>query len=154
MSRPLFIARTHCSCIDCGKTYTVATLSKYDGERCGRCYGKFLEEIAETVKSLENDDVDVWKECEEMTGVVEKKREMEEYKEYKEMKEGKRSDSNVYEVEKILDARIIRSKFDTHVEYLIKWVGYTESTWEDEKNCTDCREKIDEFENEDVYHRW
>lgn len=49
-----------------------------------------------------------------------------------------------YEVEMILDKRIIRKK----PQYLIKWVGYPlhDATWEPLENLTNAQEKLKEFE--------
>jgi DNA uptake protein ComE-like DNA-binding protein len=33
---------SHRSCVDCGKTFTITTLNKYDGMRDSRCFDKFL----------------------------------------------------------------------------------------------------------------
>ena len=41
-----------------------------------------------------------------------------------------------YEVEIILDKRVQGSKKKQAVEYLIKWKGYDEQTWEPEANLT------------------
>lgn len=58
-------------------------------------------------------------------------------------KKSKNDNQSVFEVEKVLNRRIRRGK----TEYLIKWKGYgdEESTWEVEKNCTNCSELINEF---------
>ena len=50
-----------------------------------------------------------------------------------------------YEVEKIIDKRIINGK----LEYKIKWVGYpmSECTWEPVRNLANVKPMIKEFEN-------
>lgn len=56
-----------------------------------------------------------------------------------------------YEVEKILKERT-RSEIDKETgqvlsvkEYLLKWVGYEEPTWEPEENLANCQELLKEF---------
>jgi hypothetical protein len=50
-----------------------------------------------------------------------------------------------YEVEKILDKRIIHKK----PQYLVKWFGYPlyDSTWEPIENLKNCKEKVKEYES-------
>ena len=50
-----------------------------------------------------------------------------------------------YEVEKILDKRIIRKK----PQYLVKWLGYPlyDATWEPVENLKNCQEKVKEYES-------
>jgi len=63
-----------------------------------------------------------------------KKKEPEEYSE---------EEDDEYEVEKILDKR--RKK--GIIQYLVKWLGYDETTWEPEENLENCRKLVEEFEN-------
>ena len=67
--------------------------------------------------------------------------------------ENKRVSSKIeseYEVEKILNKRIIRSR----VEYLVKWKRYTESEamLEPIENLTNCQKLIDQFEKSTTIH--
>jgi hypothetical protein len=50
-----------------------------------------------------------------------------------------------YEVETILDKRLIRNK----PQYLVKWSGYPlhDATWEPLNNLTHCQEKLQKFES-------
>lgn len=50
-------------------------------------------------------------------------------------------DSSTYEVESILDSRIRRNK----LQYLVRWTGYEDTTWEPIKNLSGCRELVNEF---------
>jgi hypothetical protein len=52
---------------------------------------------------------------------------------------------NMYEVEKIVDKKIVEGT----PRYLIKWVGYMEceSTWEPAENLTNCKEMLQRFED-------
>ena len=47
----------------------------------------------------------------------------------------------IYEVEAILDSRIKRNK----LQYLVRWTGYDEKTWEPLKNLNGCEELLKEF---------
>ena len=51
-------------------------------------------------------------------------------------------DDNEYEVEAILKDRIFRGK----KQYFVKWAHYDETTWEFEKNLTNCKELIEQYE--------
>ena len=53
-----------------------------------------------------------------------------------------------YEVEKIIDKRIINGK----LEYKIKWVGYpmSQCTWEPIRNLANIKPMIKEFENNEI----
>lgn len=59
-----------------------------------------------------------------------------------------------YEVEKIIDMRItpklniITQKLEFIKEYLIKWVGYEQLTWEPLENLENCKELLKEFYKE------
>ena len=55
------------------------------------------------------------------------------------------SRSEEFEVESILDKRIIHGK----IQYRVKWKNYQESeaTWEPEENLTNCKTLIDKFQN-------
>ena len=59
-----------------------------------------------------------------------------------------------YEVEKIIDMRItpklneFTQKLDFIKEYLIKWVGYEQPTWEPLENLDNCKELLKEFYKE------
>lgn len=55
-------------------------------------------------------------------------------------------DPDVYEVETILDKR--PGQFGGEPEYLIKWVGYEETTWEPAANVS--KDLVDEFEGQPV----
>ncbi|KAI0991775.1 hypothetical protein K3495_g16412, partial [Podosphaera aphanis] len=48
---------------------------------------------------------------------------------------------NIYEVEAILDSRIRRKK----IQYLVRWTGYDDTTWEPTKNLINCKELLLEF---------
>lgn len=50
-------------------------------------------------------------------------------------------DFNTYEVETILDSRIRRKK----VQYLVRWTGYEDTTWEPLNNLTGCGDLLKEF---------
>ena len=47
-----------------------------------------------------------------------------------------------YKVEKVCDKRVNE---EGKIEYLLKWKGWTELTWEPEENCN-CQELIEKFE--------
>ena len=47
-----------------------------------------------------------------------------------------------YKVEKVCDKRVDE---DGKIEYLLKWKGWTEPTWEPQENCN-CEELIEKFE--------
>ena len=51
-------------------------------------------------------------------------------------------DEDVHKVEKLLDKRTYRRQ----VQYLVKWVGYDEPSWEPAKNIL-CPKLIEMFEN-------
>ena len=51
-------------------------------------------------------------------------------------------DEDVHKVEKLLDKR----KYRRQVQYLVKWVGYDEPSWEPAKNIL-CPKLIEMFEN-------
>ena len=59
-----------------------------------------------------------------------------------------------YEVEKITDMRqyfrknLITKKVELSTEYLIKWVGYEQLTWEPLENLNNCKELLKEFYKE------
>ena len=59
-----------------------------------------------------------------------------------------------YEVEKITDMRqyfrknLITQKVELSTEYLIKWVGYEQLTWEPLENLNNCKELLKEFYKE------
>lgn len=46
-----------------------------------------------------------------------------------------------YEVENILKKRVSKGQ----VQYLVKWYGYNEMTWEPEKNLTNCKKMLKKF---------
>lgn len=50
-------------------------------------------------------------------------------------------DNNVYEVEAILDSRMFRKK----LQYLVRWTGYEETTWEPTENLEGCNDLKKEF---------
>ena len=56
-----------------------------------------------------------------------------------------------YEVEKILNEKIKRQKnpktgkMEYIKEYLVKWIGYDDPTWEPEQNLDNCKELLNEF---------
>ena len=56
-----------------------------------------------------------------------------------------------YEVEKITDKRQfqkqnkITKKFELVTEFLVKWVGYEQLTWEPIQNLDNCQEALKEF---------
>lgn len=54
-----------------------------------------------------------------------------------------------YEVEAILDKRVVGTGSSTKTEYLVHWRGYgtDEDTWEPMKELTNVQSKIDEFES-------
>ena len=56
-----------------------------------------------------------------------------------------------YEVEKIIDKRVINGK----LEYKIKWVGYPMSqwTWEPIRNLANIKPMIKEYENNEIYDK-
>lgn len=56
---------------------------------------------------------------------------------------GKTRKTNVYEVERIIDMK----EEDDGIQYLVKWVGYDEPSWEPQKNCDNCQGSIEEFLN-------
>ena len=58
-------------------------------------------------------------------------------------------DENEYEVEEILDDRVMRRTRGGRVkrEYLVKWTGYDEPTWEDEDNLS-CGRLLYEYDRE------
>ena len=51
-----------------------------------------------------------------------------------------------YEVEKILDSKVVRKKF----KYLVKWKGYpdSENSWEPEENVKDAKQAVAKFHKE------
>ena len=51
-----------------------------------------------------------------------------------------------YEVEKILDKRLMKGK----VEFLVKWIGWEEGTWEPVKNLEGSQNLIDIFEKAEL----
>lgn len=59
-----------------------------------------------------------------------------------------------YEVEKITDMRqyfkknLITKKLELNTEYLIKWVGYEQLTWEPLENLDNCKQLLKEFYKE------
>lgn len=64
-------------------------------------------------------------------------------------------DSNTeYEVENIIDIRTIKKKdIKTNKtyyvkEYLVKWLGYDEQTWEPESNLDNCQEILNDFKKQ------
>ena len=56
-----------------------------------------------------------------------------------------------YEVEKIIDKRVINGK----LEYKIKWVGYpmSQCTWEPIRNLANIKPMIKEYENNEIYDK-
>ncbi|KAI0992319.1 hypothetical protein K3495_g15867, partial [Podosphaera aphanis] len=46
-----------------------------------------------------------------------------------------------YEVEAILDSRLRRNK----IQYLVRWTGYEDTTWEPSDNLEGCKELVSEF---------
>ena len=56
-----------------------------------------------------------------------------------------------YEVEDIIDFRkrkeknLKTNKIDYKKEYLVKWVGYIEPSWEPEENLDNCQEILNDF---------
>ena len=46
-----------------------------------------------------------------------------------------------YEVEEILDVRVRRGRS----QYLVRWTGYNDPTWESEENLDNCEELLREF---------
>ncbi|CAF0922604.1 unnamed protein product [Didymodactylos carnosus] len=52
--------------------------------------------------------------------------------------------SNSYIVEKILAKR--KNKTSGNEEYCLKWKGYQRTTWEPAKNLTNCKQLLEEFE--------
>jgi len=59
------------------------------------------------------------------------------------MSDGSGSEGETYEVEKILDKRMVKGK----AQYFIKWKGFDaeeENTWEPVENL-DCEDKIKEY---------
>ena len=48
---------------------------------------------------------------------------------------------DTYEVEAILDSRIKRKK----IQYLVRWTGYNDTTWEPLGHLENCKELIDDF---------
>ncbi len=57
------------------------------------------------------------------------------------------SDENIYDVEKIINDRVINGK----IQYLIKWVGYpdSENTWEDEENVLS-KDLVENYKKEKI----
>ena len=51
-----------------------------------------------------------------------------------------------YEVEKILDKRLMKGK----LEYLVKWIGWEEGTWEPAQNLDGSQNLIDIFEKAEL----
>ena len=51
-----------------------------------------------------------------------------------------------YEVEKILDKRLMKGK----MEYLVKWIGWEEGTWEPAQNLDGSQNLIDLFEKDEL----
>lgn len=49
--------------------------------------------------------------------------------------------NDTYEVECILDSRIRRNK----VQYLVRWTGYDDTTWETSENLEGCTDLVAEF---------
>ena len=56
-------------------------------------------------------------------------------------------DSGEYEVEDILDHRLVRRGRRTTEQFLVKWKGYSifESTWEPRANLTNCPDILRAF---------
>ena len=53
-----------------------------------------------------------------------------------------------WEVELIIDERIIKKEKNKSLkktEYLIKWVGYDEQTWEPIKNLDNCKKLLNDY---------
>ena len=46
-----------------------------------------------------------------------------------------------YEVETILDSRVRRKK----LQYLVRWTGYDDTTWEPIENLDNCKDLLLEF---------
>lgn len=52
---------------------------------------------------------------------------------------------NEWEVEEIVDSRVVTKKKVKTLEYLVKWVGYFNCTWEPEVNLRNASEAIKHF---------
>ena len=50
-------------------------------------------------------------------------------------------ESDIYEVEAILDSRIKRNK----IQFLVRWTGYNETSWEPYEHLDGCKELVSEF---------
>jgi len=59
--------------------------------------------------------------------------------------QAKQGNEKQYSVEKVLDKRIFSDKKGERTQYLLKWIGYAEATWEDEANLIGCRNLISAF---------
>ena len=64
----------------------------------------------------------------------------------KEKKEKVKEEVEEYEVEKILDKRLMKGK----LEYLVKWIGWEEGTWEPARNLDGSQNLIDIFEKAEL----
>jgi len=53
-----------------------------------------------------------------------------------------------YEVEQILDKRVVKRRGSSRVHYLVKWVGYgvAHNTWEPEENLVNCSKLVAAYE--------
>jgi hypothetical protein len=53
-----------------------------------------------------------------------------------------------YEVEQILDKRVVKRRGSSRVHYLVKWVGYgvAHNTWEPEENLVNCSKLVEAYE--------
>ena len=64
----------------------------------------------------------------------------------REKKEKVKEEVEEYEVEKILDKRLMKGK----LEYLVKWIGWEEGTWEPARNLDGSQNLIDIFEKAEL----
>jgi chromobox protein 5 len=62
---------------------------------------------------------------------------------------GSKDNEKRYTVEKIIEKRVLTDKKGLRTQYLIKWGGYTETTWEDEDNLENCQHLLIEFKEQE-----